>query len=165
MVMKKFVMFFFLLMLSNQNFAMFCPNGFNQIEIGYTLQQVIQQCGYPASKKTMKESENQPQEWNYYVKPDPSQPTTLKMSIAFDGNGKVVNITVNGTSLVNTTICGAAIQVGDTTGAITTACGKPAFTNQGQQNNQSTIEITEVVYQTTPPVTLMFKAGVLKERK
>jgi hypothetical protein len=154
---------------SSQALAMFCPNGFNQMNMGDTIEQVTKNCGNPDEKKTSKEVPFQAQEWNYYVHPDPSQPGTLKMSVAFGSDKKAVNITVNGTSLMATTICGGNIQVGDDVEAIKSACGKPAFTNQGAQPsanaNDNAPEITELRYNTTPPTTLIFTNGKLTERK
>lgn len=165
--MKKSFITFSLLIFSAQTFAFFCPKGFNQIEIGYTIDQVIQQCGNPDSKNTEKTSVFQPQEWNYYVKPDPSQPGTLRMSVGFTGDQKVVNITVQGTSVVSTTICGNNIQLGDSADSVKAACNKPAFINQSQQppGGVSGPELTIFTYNGPPAMTLTFEGGKLKSRK
>src|SRR5688572_24511187 len=102
--MKKQLLLIFAF-ISFPTYAMFCPTNFTQIEIGDSMEKVKQQCGKPDEEKTQKSTANQPQEWNYYVKADPTQSTTMKMSVAFADN-KVMNITVNGTTLVTTPICG-----------------------------------------------------------
>src|SRR3990167_1385184 len=94
-----------LLFFSSHTYAMFCPNNFNQINIGDTIESVKQQCGKPnTEKKSTEEDDSGPQEWNYYVTPSTpgytqpitgGQSATVKMAIALNNN-KIVNITVNG---------------------------------------------------------------------
>lgn len=158
-----------LVIISNPAFAMFCPNGFNQMNIGDTIDQVVQQCGNPDFKKTTKKEPSQPQEWNYYVKLNPKQTTSVKMSVAFDAKESVVNITTNSQSLIDTTFCGGRIAIGDSMETVKAACGTPAFINENkpsssQTPNPNAIEITQFKYNTTPPVVLIFENGKLKER-
>jgi hypothetical protein len=169
--MKKTILLLVLTLASTQTFAMFCPSGFNELDMGSSPDQVIKSCGPPDTKKTVKAPPEEPQEWNFYVKPDPTQSGTLKMSIAFDANQKVINISVNGTSVITTPICGNNVSAGDTTETVKTACGKPAFINKSQPDTGTSteekpeIETTTFVYNTSPPVTLTFVDGKLKERK
>lgn len=155
-------------------FALFCPNNFNQINIGDTIAQVQAQCGKPDAQKTTKEEAAGPQEWNFYVSPSMhgygapgmqgGQQGSLKMAIAFS-SGKVINITVNGMSLASTTICGRSVSVGDTMESVKGACGKPVFINKSSQNNDSKpTEVTAFKYSASG-TTLIFENGVLKERK
>ena len=163
--MKYFFMIIFVIF-SNQAYAMFCPTNFNTITIGDTIAVVEQQCGKPASKKTRETTSGGAEEWNYYVQPDPTAPTsTLKMSIALLDN-KIFNITVNGTSLVSTQICGPTINVGDSDQTLKSACGNPAFINRGEKPvSQTTTEVTEFTYNGTPSVMLIFENGKLTARK
>jgi hypothetical protein len=168
--MKKIFAFFITMFFSATSFAMFCPSGFNEMNIGDSIEQVVKSCGTPDNQKTTKTVPGQPQEWNYYVKADPTQPGTFKMSIAFNSDQKVINISVNGTSVVTTPICGgASVQYGSTTDEVKSACGKPAFVNESQQQTgpsaPTPTEMTELLYNTTPPVTLLFVNGKLKERR
>lgn len=167
--MKKFSLVMLCALASTQTFAMFCPKNFNQINIGDTLEKVTQTCGAADSTKTYKVEPGKAQEWKYFVKPDPKQPSSITMSVAFDADKKVVNITVNGTTLMTTTICGSPISVGDSADSIKGACGSPAFTNQGNPPDNTppptTNENTELTYATSPPVVLVFENGILKERK
>ncbi|OAI47166.1 hypothetical protein AYO45_05960 [Gammaproteobacteria bacterium SCGC AG-212-F23] len=182
--MKNKWIYFLLLPYSTASVALFCPGNFNQINLGDTTAQVIAQCGKPDEEKTTKVEPTQPQEWNYYMVADPSNSSpqgSLKMSVAFDANKKVVNITVNGTSLVSTTLCGGNIgggyaggnniQLGDTSDTVKTNCGKPMFINQNttpadtSQPTTPATELTEYKYHSTPPTTLIFENGKLKERK
>jgi len=155
--------------------AMFCPNNFNQINMGDTLAQVQQQCGKPDTQKTSKGDDKGPQEWNFYVHPimnkytairtNSGQEASVKMAIAFNDQ-KVVNITVNGMSLATTTICGGAVSVGDGMQSVKSACGDPVFINKSdQKSNEKPDEITELKYNSTPPTTLIFINGKLNERK
>lgn len=169
--MKKIMTTLAISLFSTSSFAMFCPSGFNIIQIGDPIDQVVKLCGNPDTKKITKSTPTQPQEWNYFVKPDPTQQGTLKMSVAFDKDKKVINITVNGTSLVNTTICnGNTIQYGDTDEKVKAACGDPAYKNQPAIDAATAAalpitEIAELTYNTAPPVTLIFENGKLKDHK
>jgi len=161
------------LIYSTQCFAMFCPNNFNQVDLGSSIDQVIQQCGKPDSIKTSKNTDNEPQEWNYYVHIQPTQqPQTgsLRMTIAFE-NAKVINISVNGAGITNTAVCGKPITLGLTPKQIEAICGKPVFINKGASQkgttseNMKSDEITEFDYNQTPPIKLIFTNGKLSERK
>lgn len=168
--MKKLLLGITSVLCSTQAIAMFCPSGFNQMNFGDSIQQIMQQCGTPETQKTYRMADtHQPQEWNYYVKMDPTQPASVKMIVAFDGNKKVINITVNAQSLASTSLCGRTVSVGDVDKSVKAACGDPAFINQnktsGDASNAPQTEITEFKYNTTPPITLIFENGKLKERK
>ena len=176
--MKKLTMGLTLAILSThciESLAMFCPKGFNQINTGDTMNQVTLQCGPPDAKKTYSSPIPQPQEWDYFVKPDPSQSGTLKMAVVFDANQKVANITVNAQSLMSTPLCSPAaaqnntpgISVGDSMEKVKAQCGQAMFVNLGQsQGNPSSPapsnEITEFTYNTTPVTILTFENGKLK---
>ncbi len=177
-----------LLLFPALSYAFFCPSNFNQINFGDTLEQVQGLCG-PAAKQETKEitpaptEAKGPQEWNYYIPrayvlSATNQPQmTLKTQIVFDENGKAVNINVNGLSMPSTNVCGAVIQLGSTQDAVKAACGNPSFVNQGAQPATATAvtpstppqvqktKITELTYNSTPPVTLTFENGILKEKK
>ena len=176
---KRTVLFvsFASLCLSNPSFALFCPNSFNQIEIGDTIQQVEQQCGKPDGIKLSKGDDNGPQEWNFYVQPTMnnytsmrlkgSQEASVKMAIAMN-DAKVINITVNGMSLATTTLCGGhSISVGNTAQTVKSACGDPAFINKSSASNngEKPADITTYKYNSTPPTVLTFVNGKLQDRK
>ncbi len=172
MTIKSSLFFITALGLSLPSFAFFCPTNFNQIEMGMTLDQVSSTCGKPTSiKEVTKENDNVPQEWVYFVPQSVGvsafQQTqgTLKTSIAFDADGKAVNISVNGLGVGSSTICGGQqIQLGDTRDTIGKACGDPGFKNKAENNNPPTKE-THVTYDTNPPMTLIFRNGLLMERQ
>ena len=168
------LLFIFITTLSiiTPSFAFFCPTNFNQIEIGMTLDQVSTACGKPSSTKDVTiQNDNVPQEWSYFIPQSVGVSAfqqaqgTLKTSIAFDANGKAVNISVNGLGVGASTICGGQqIQLGDTKDSITKACGDPTFKNKAENNNPPTKE-THVSYDTNPPMTLIFRNGLLMERQ
>lgn len=147
---------------------MFCPNNFNSINKGDSLESVLSACGKPDSQKKSQEKPFQAQEWVYFVASSPDMPGTLKTTIAFDANGKVVNMSVNGSGLTETQICGGkTIQFGDTPDAIKAACGAPAYVTpmaNGAEKPKDT-EVVELHYNSNPPVTLTFRDGKLVERK
>jgi hypothetical protein len=170
--MAKVILQFLLLsclLLSNAWADLFCPNNFNSINLGDTLNSVLQACGKPDSQKVTKKMPFEPQEWTYYVQSYPGMPGTLKTTVAFDQKGKVINISVNGAGLSQTQICNnqTNIQFGDTTDQVEAVCGKPAVitkTNAAMGAPKEIVE-TDLIYQGTPPVTLVFEDGILKERK
>lgn len=165
------------------SFAFMCPTNFNQIDLGNSIDQVNQQCGKPDSQQeSKKEVDNMPQEWNYYIPQSVGmnnfQQTqgTLKTSITFDSSGKAINISVNGIGVGASSLCGSNIQLGDTRDAVKAACGNPSFINKQNNptgNTPSTtgtgsiqeIKVVTYIYNTNPPIKLIFENGVLKSRE
>ncbi|HSW94463.1 MAG TPA: hypothetical protein VLJ15_08965 [Gammaproteobacteria bacterium] len=174
--MKKIIFVLTLFGCSTGAHAMFCPNNFNQINIGDTTEQVKKQCGNPDVEKKIEGEDNGPQEWNFYVRPQMKRYTetrtnsgaeaSVKMSIALN-QGKVINITVNGMSLATTTICGPSVSIGDTSKTVKSACGDPVFINKSsnQEGAPKPKETVEYQYNSTPPATLVFVGGFLQERR
>lgn len=161
------------------SFAFFCPNSFNQIYAGSTMEEVIATCGKPDKQETQEIKSQPPQEWSYFI---PQAPTlingmtsrgNLKTQIVFDASGKAINITINNMSTNNTQICGRMIQLGDTRDTIEAACGKPSFINK-QNPEASPGELSNALGNTPPPMqittftygstTLTFENGKLKEK-
>lgn len=69
-------------------------------------------------------------------------------------------------NLTSTRLCGYIISTGDTAKKVELTCGKAALINQFQRNPAETpIELTELKYAGTPPVSLIFEDGKLRERK
>ena len=160
----KYAIAFALTVLSSSTFAMFCPNSFSSINVGDTLEQVQQQCGKPTSEESKEVTPpGLPQEWGFFIAP-PGAPTTLKITVAFDQD-KAINISVNGQSMQTTTICGAAITVGDTAASVKSACGKPNYINQSQEQQSASSNQTKVTELKYGAVTLVFENGKLKTRK
>lgn len=158
------------------SFAFFCPTNFNQIDYGYTADQIIQQCGAPSKQETKKVEPNVPQEWSYYIpqtvatnamKPEQG---TLKTQMSFDSTGKVINISVNGLGVGSTTICGnQLIQLGDNSDRVKAACGTPSIVTKQDASlaasSQQPKEITEFTYATNPPVKFIFENGKLTQKQ
>ncbi|TAK73580.1 MAG: hypothetical protein EPO11_08240 [Gammaproteobacteria bacterium] len=157
------------------SFAFFCPTNFNQIDFGATTMQVEQICGKPDKQETTIKKSEGPQEWSYYVQQTvsttggmTSMEGTLKTQIAFDAEGKAINISVNGVGVGSTTLCGTSIQLGSTKDAVKAACGEPAFINKAQPSDAPPPQETKIVtytYNANPPVKLIFEDGVLKDKQ
>jgi hypothetical protein len=161
------------------SFAFFCPKNFNQISLGDTQAQVTEQCGKPDLTETKTVEPNVPQEWIYFIPqtvglggPSLQQQGTLKTSISFDQSGKAINISVNGIGVGGTTICGGAqLQLGVSQDDVKNACGKPSFINKQQTESPTTSapdkanQVVIYTYTSNPPVQLVFKEGVLVEKK
>jgi len=154
------------------SYAFFCPTNFNQINLGYSIEQIQQTCGKPDRIETKEVEPLVPQEWNYYIPQSVMLSAnqlgqgTLKTSVAFDKNGKAINISVNGIGVGATTICNNRnIQLGDTREAIKTACGEPSFITRQSNPDTGTppkkIQVTTFFYNSTPPQQLIFKDGKL----
>lgn len=160
------------------SYALFCPNNFNQINIGDSIDYVTQQCGAPSTQNTKDKPQEGPQEWSYFIPQTVSsdslqqQQGTLKTSVTFDANDKAINISVNGIGVGSTTLCNSPIQLGATREQVKAACGKPSFIDK--QNGASDAlgqppppdKITTFVYGSgTTPATLTFENGKLTEKK
>lgn len=166
--------------LPSVSLAFFCPTNFNQIDFGMTVDQVIQACGKPTDQKeSVKQNDNVPQEWTYYVAQtvnmggsNQNAQGTLKTNVAFDSKGKAINISVNGIGVGASSICGTNIQLGDDKDRIKAACGDPSFVNKSAPSaaNPATapqdIKIVELIYANgNPAATLVFENGLLKDKK
>ncbi|MES2217862.1 MAG: DUF2845 domain-containing protein [Pseudomonadota bacterium] len=165
---------------STNSLALLCPGNFNQINMGDTVESVIAACGKPAGQTSTENTEEGPQEWNFYVQVaaayvpnlNTTSQATLKTTIAFD-KGKVTNMSVNGVGVSNTAICGPTIQVGDTMDSVKSACGKPAFINRGtgsqagtEDPNSKNTKTTTLTYTSAGnQISLIFENGVLTDRK
>lgn len=165
--MKNYLLFISAFIYSHCAFALFCPSNFNTIDLGYTIQQVKQQCGEPIKETAHKTTPIGPQQWDYYLQPKPNY-GTMRLSVVIS-DGQAINISVNGSVIAQTPICGQTIKQGDKLDAIKKACGTPSFvtdsvvdakTSQAQEKN-----IVELQYNSTPKITLVFENGRLKERK
>jgi hypothetical protein len=148
-------------------FAWFCPNNFNLIQPGDSLAKIKQQCGKPLSEKSSKQDAKTPQEWGYYVAVSPPNPATVKMTVVFNEEGILTNISVNSMSLASTGLCGGTISVGNTMQAVKAACGAPPFINKGQagEGGGKQTVINELIYDGPAPNMLVFENGILTERR
>lgn len=158
------------------SFAIMCPMNFNQIQTGNTIEQVIQQCGNPEKKEDKNVPVEGPQEWSFMVPQTVASNTmtqvtgTLKSSFAFDKDGRIINISVNGIGVGSTQICnGMTISLGDTREMVRNSCGKPAYINREQVSDNNpdpkSHKITTFIYNTSPPTRLIFIDGKLSERQ
>ena len=166
------------LLASQQALAFFCPNNFNQVQIGDSIESVEAACGKPAKISKKDPPDNTPQEWSYFVpqsglsnNANPNR-ATIKTIISFDGTGKAANITMNNISTGSARLCGTNIKVGMSRQDVESACGKPGFVNKQAQPKAQTEEkendankIIEYLYTSTPPVTLIFEKGKLTGKR
>lgn len=157
-----------LLSYSTLSIAMFCPNNLNQIQIGDSIQQVESQCGKPPSQKTYKKASTAPQEWNYFLKINPQDQGTIKVTFSFVNN-QAINISANGIGVGATAICGSNVVLGANMQTVEAACGKPVSISQlnnvpGQESTPAP-DISEWKFDGPTPNTLVFENGVLTERK
>lgn len=173
--MRHFILFCTMLFFPMINFAFFCPTNFNQIDIGITQQKVDELCGKPANVvDTQKPVEDKaPQEWTYFVKQNPllgsEIPGNIKATIAFDKDGKVINMTINGLSVSTANFCGGTqVQINSLRDNVKKSCGTPAYISRGEDAGPPPAPIKQTEYQyttTTPAVTLVFENGILVERR
>ncbi len=163
---------------SANSYAFFCPKNFNQINMGDSIATVQQLCGAADSKTVKDAPDNSPQEWNYFVSQQGMNTIsnkaqgTLKTSFAFDGTGKLVNISVNGIGVASTSNCGSPVSLGDSRQSVQSACGKPSFVNKDNPTSNSSSnpedesnKLVELTYSSTPPVTLIFEGGKLTGKR
>jgi hypothetical protein len=153
-----------LLFVTTHAFAWFCPNNFNLIQAGDSLDRIKQQCGKPLSEKSSKTDAKTPQEWGYYVPMAQAGSATMKMTLALNQSGIVTNISLGSVSLSSTSICGGTISVGSTMEEVKAACGPPPFINKGQGGDKP-VTVNELIYGGPPPNMLVFENGILTERR
>lgn len=167
-------------------YAFFCPSNFNQINFGESIESVKQKCGAPDKEKKEEATANVPQQWSYYVPATVAKGAnlkgqgTLKTSFTFDKAGKAINISVNGIGVGSSAVCGSNISLGATREQVETACGKPAFINKQEKEESQGAQaktppelakeddknkVIEWTYNSTPPVTLIFREGKLTEKR
>lgn len=172
--MLKKVILLFGTLLSTSALAVMCPNNFNTVNVGDSVDSVLQQCGKPVTKNEYKIDVDVPQEWSYYVIVAPPNPATIQMTVVFV-NKKVANITVNAMSLVSTNVCGGTpnmngfgtINVGDDMDTVKAACGKPTFIKKGElpEGSGNKIDVTELIYTGQSPYMMYFENGKFQSRK
>lgn len=170
-----FFILFFSSLHASSSYAFFCPNGFNQISFGDSAAQVEQACGKPDKTVTTDAPDTSPQEWNYYIPQQTSMnpmiqahqgEASLKATFAFDGQGKLVNISVNGIGVSSASNCGSPVSIGDTQKQVEAACGKPSFVvKQTPSSGQSadTPKQVEWTYSSPKPAKLIFRNGTLAD--
>ncbi|MBA3660729.1 MAG: hypothetical protein H0W64_03295 [Gammaproteobacteria bacterium] len=171
--MKSKLLFISAMFLTQTSYAFFCPSNFNQIDFGYTPEQVVAQCGKPDKEETEEVTPEGPQEWNYYIPQTVATGTagqeqgTLKTQMTFDAAGKAVNISVNGIGVGSTTICGLPVRLGDTRDQIKNACGDPTLVNKQTTpaNSPEKKKVTTFTYMSTPPGVLVFEDGRLTQKQ
>jgi hypothetical protein len=184
--MKKFLVVFLMLGgLSQLSYALFCPNNFNSISVGDSMQSVIQSCGAATSQTTQIKPIYYAQQWIYFINGS-TEHGSSKLSVVID-HGQVVNLTVTGNvttcqpvlggngkqcipintqetqSVPSTSACGKLISLGDSMSTVQSACGQPISINHGQEPDAQE-STTELYYNGTPPTTLIFQRGVLVDR-
>jgi hypothetical protein len=150
------------------SFAFTCPTNFNIINVGDSIESVKAICGKPDSETSKEVPKDTPQEWTYYTSANVASPGsystsgTLKSSISFDKDGKVINLSVNGIGVGESTMCGSPIRLGDTRDQVKSACGAPSIVNKQETDDGKPEKdtMTECMYKSNPPATLLFKNGV-----
>lgn len=155
--------------------AFFCPTNFSQIDYGNSIEDVQRICGNPDKQETKVIKPEGAQEWSYYIPQTVASNSlsgsvsgTLKTQMAFDAQGKLINISVNGIGVGSSTICGQNIQLGDSRENVKKTCGSPSFINRQETDSaapQEEKKIVEFTYNTNPPIKLIFENGKLKEKQ
>ncbi len=146
--------------------AFLCPNNFNTILVGDSIDKVVSKCGEPTTKETKDIEPPVPQQWSYLIPQTVSgginstMQGTLPVMVTFDDKGKAININVNGIGVGATTICGGNIALGNTIEMIKSACGKPTFINKQEPENNNQPKEQETIY-TYGKIQLIFKNNLL----
>lgn len=169
--MIKYLLQASMLILPGTAFAFFCPTNFQDIQMGDTKETVLQKCGQPASQKEVAAPDTGPQEWIFNVTPTTAvsgqgsvNKGSVRMSVMLQDN-KILNIFANGMSMPSTTICGTSISVGTTADQLKAACGMPTMVNKGTPSGNAPAPSIEMLYNSRPPVTLIFQDGKLTGKK
>lgn len=121
--MIKYVLAIFSI-LPTLTFAMFCPTNFKSIDIGDTLDFVLQECGFPTTQYKYEKSLNLAQSWDYYIKSLPFDPATTKLQVLFKDD-KIVNIQITESNSISTEVCESTEFSLGKPKAVQTTCHKP----------------------------------------
>lgn len=150
--------------------ALICPKTFTQIRAGMTLDQVLNACGEPTSKQEKDDvlySAEKIEYWSYLRLQPVGYNDTPRPEMSFGiEKDKVVSITVGGQTMNSTLACGGYnVKVGDSSAAVSGACGYPSSTQEGTSRKGGDYIKTNVwMYkfdEYRPAVTLTFQKGVL----
>lgn len=144
-----------LFLIPMESFAIFCPGSFNNIDFGNTTQQVVNQCGAPATAVTYTQQQNVPQQWDYYVQQNPLNPITTKMSIVFNDN-KAINITITQAATSNNVLCQQLLQSASNQQAIEAACDQSV---QKTESVQTTTVCGSIISLGNSPDTIQAACG------
>jgi hypothetical protein len=156
--------------------AFFCPTNFSQIDFGMTKDQVISVCGKANKEESTTVTATAPQTWTYFVPlSDPSrlskasngQTGTVNTQFYIDANGIVNGISVNGSSINATALCGGNIQLGDSKDKIKSVCGSPTSQTQSvtPDDKKPPVKRVTLTYQGTSTVKLIFENDKLVSRE
>lgn len=181
----RFFLLSILLFIPTSIWAMPCPNGNGILYKGDSIDQVISQCGEPATKRTSTQTIYTTQNWTYYISHQ-YDPGFSQMIIAFKNNlvsnihiddhfwlpicrrtilqyGVVMTVQTGcdgSYDVASTLLCGNSFGVGDSTDRVTAICGFPAAETPLQSY---TIEKTELVYTGESTQTIIFENGKLSD--
>jgi Protein of unknown function (DUF2845) len=126
--------------------ALICPIKYLQIRAGMTSAEVRSACGEPKSIQRQDIAQYQDQRVeNWLYSGNQSGTKTARamrelgygssakpsMSFSFDGNGKIVNFSVDGSSFNTTKVCGTTLSIGDSRNKVMNYCGEPAVKSTG----------------------------------
>jgi hypothetical protein len=162
-----------------------CPNGNGILYKGDAIDEVIKQCGEPASRHSNKRILYTFQDWTYYIA-HRYDAGFSEVVVSFK-NGIVSNIHVNdhywppicrrtyfqyaqaitvqtncdGAYTIGTTaLCGSVFGIGDNTARVAAICGPPAARSE---LGSYTFEVTELNYEGDDPQTIVFENGKLTD--
>ncbi len=145
------------------SYAFFCPTNLNVIQIGDSLNNVQEQCGFGTLSEVKQDNVAIPQEWAYYKKLNANDAGTIKLSFIINSN-KIININVNGISVSRTALCGAQITVGQSSDQLKASCGDPTILSASSADKSSTPQgppQQKLSFSEAPQSELIFENGKL----
>src|SRR3990167_5157360 len=181
--MKKFLLI--ACFISQNIFAMSCPNNGKIISPGYSVDQIIQTCGQPVSTRDYQKTVNTNEVLTYYKD---ILGANVKITLTFS-YGKLANIniidprnTMNQTcqttnqagetintpcapveqNLLSSGFCGQMIQTGNNINYVRSVCGMPAAQNV---TSSITTSVKEMTYNGVSPNILVFENSQLVDWK
>lgn len=142
-----------LALISGQTYAgsFVCPNTYQTIMTGYSLQQVEAACGKPTTIHSKNQIQTKPANYTQWVYTS-SSPLSInqyapQMLITF-AEDKVTEISVSNQQHIASFPCYnfGKIQVGSSTSQVQTQCGPPTYVNQIQKAFKTPITVTVLTY-------------------
>jgi len=157
-------LFSFLLMAPLLAQAVQCPNSSNFVNMGATIEQVIQQCGQPTQRKDIK---TEAAVWTYSLMSFAS--AHIGFTVVFEGNSVSKLITSQQLTKTMVSCPNGPIRIGDTPRQVVAACGQPSsIRNVSTDLEKERGKITHLIYQPEsylPKTTFIFKNGNLVDTR
>jgi hypothetical protein len=171
---RRFLPIVCLLITSTASASYYCMKSNQIVNEGDSMEKVEAACGKPTRINTKNEVTSIPVEvveWVYMTRPvNPTKTSSYLpyLTVIFNNQRKVTEIRASQFAVPNgfssATCKSGNLHVGDSAGAILSACGNPTIINRRRSSENSVHQMVEWIYEISPdlpPITFRFENGIL----